>query len=61
MNNLIEESQNKNSRLIISTSILDKKSLVNFALEDTSIYFPCPPVLRNLSALKALCRMDSIE
>ena len=45
MDNLIEQSQNKNSWLIISISILDKKSLVNLALEDTSIYFPCTPAL----------------
>ena len=44
MDNLIEQSQNKNSWLIISTSILDKEVS---ALEDTSIYFPWIPVLKN--------------
>ena len=47
MDNLIEQNQNKNSWLTLSTSILDKE--VNLAFEeDTSIYFPWTSVLRNL-------------
>ena len=43
------QSQNKSSWLMILISILDKEvCLVNLALEDTSIYFPWIPVLKNL-------------
>ena len=48
MDNFTGQSQNKNSWLIVSVSIVDKEVSENLTLEDISIYFSWTPVLRNL-------------
>ena len=44
MDSFIGQSQNKNSWLIISISILDKGVYINLPLEDISLDFPWTPV-----------------